>query len=107
MKKGNQTPRANDWRSDVKYQETCTTIINEIYPNELVDLYSGSDIDKNSVKEWFMHTGQLGESSLIILYHLMVWCTTKSYLTNNSPYLFRQDNLTVVKVPPTLKKRFC
>lgn len=57
------TSRANDWRSDAKYKETCRKMLEEIYPQELVDLYSGPDIDRGNVKQWFMHTAALGDSA--------------------------------------------
>lgn len=54
------TQRAIDWRSDAKYEETCKKMIKEVYPQELLDLYSGSEIDKKGVTDWFMHTAALG-----------------------------------------------
>jgi hypothetical protein len=60
---GKPTSRANDWRSDTKYKETCDKIISEIYPQELRDLYSGPDLDRQAIKEWFMHDASLGEGA--------------------------------------------
>ncbi len=58
---GKPTPRATNWRSDTKYSETCKEIIKEVYPSELIELYSGSNLNKNSIKEWFKNTTSLGE----------------------------------------------
>lgn len=57
------TPRANDWRSDVKYEDTCKQMIKEIYPQELLDLFPGPEIDKKAVTDWFMHTASLGKGA--------------------------------------------
>lgn len=55
------TQRANDWRDDKKYLEVCNEMINDIYPKELIELFPDSEVDVEAVKNWFMHSGQLGE----------------------------------------------
>lgn len=55
------TQRANDWRDDKKYLEVCNDMINDIYPKELIELFPDSEVDVEAVKNWFMHSGQLGE----------------------------------------------
>jgi hypothetical protein len=55
------TQRANDWRDDKKYTEVCNSMIKDIFPSELIDLFPDSEVDFNAVKNWFMHSGQLGE----------------------------------------------
>jgi len=57
------TQRANDWRDDKKYTEVCNSMVKEIYPSDLVDLFPDSEVDFEAVKNWFMHSGQLGEGA--------------------------------------------
>ncbi|MHB1684163.1 MAG: DUF5343 domain-containing protein [Bacilli bacterium] len=57
---GKPTPRANDWRTDSKYDAVCESIVRELYPRELIDLYSGSELDTEACKGWFLHTAALG-----------------------------------------------
>jgi hypothetical protein len=56
-------PRANDWRNDAKYAEVCRAILEEVYPAELIDLYSGPGLDRQAVQAWFMHNAALGEGA--------------------------------------------
>lgn len=60
---GKPTVRANEWRSDSKYSETCKSIVQEIYPQELRDLFAGPEFDRKSIKEWLMHTSSIGEGA--------------------------------------------
>lgn len=60
---GKPTPRANDWRNDAKYAEVCRAILADVYPQELLDLHSGPETDRQSVQQWFMHNAALGEKA--------------------------------------------
>lgn len=60
---GKPLPRATDWRSDTKYPEVCNTIISEIYPQELLDLFPDPQIDNAAAKSWFMDTCSLGNNA--------------------------------------------
>lgn len=51
------TALANDWRLDNKYKEACATIIKNVYPTELIDLFPDSSVDRNMAKNWFMGNG--------------------------------------------------
>lgn len=55
------TARANEWRSDSKYKETCQKMAEEIYPRELLDLFPGPDFDRDSISDWFMNSSSLGK----------------------------------------------
>lgn len=57
------TSRANDWRTDAEYSKLCKTLVDELYPDELRDLFPDSIVDNQRAKEWFMHTANLGESA--------------------------------------------
>lgn len=61
------TTRANDWRDDSKYKDTCNQIVQEIYPSELLDLNPGPNFDKESIKNWFMHTAKLGQGAAALV----------------------------------------
>lgn len=60
---GKPLPRATDWRSEAKYPEVCSTIVSEIYPQELLDLFPDSQIDSSTAKSWFMDTCALGDAA--------------------------------------------
>lgn len=53
------TSRANDWRTD-KYNDVCTEIVREVYPQELKDLFMGPNMDREGCKSWFLRTAKLG-----------------------------------------------
>lgn len=57
------TPLANDWRSNTKYADTCQQIIENIYDEELRNLYSGNEVDRGAVEEWFKYNAELGEAA--------------------------------------------
>ncbi len=60
---GKPQPRATDWRSDTKYPDVCSTIISEIYPQELLDLFPDAQVDTTTAKSWFMDTCSLGDNA--------------------------------------------
>ncbi len=60
---GKPQPRATDWRSDAKYADVCATIISEIYPQELLDIFPDTQIDTATAKSWFMDTCSLGDNA--------------------------------------------
>ena len=51
------TQLATDWRLDDKYKTACETMIQNVYPQELLDLFSDDIIDRGSVTNWFMGHG--------------------------------------------------
>lgn len=60
---GKPTDRARDWRSDAKYDEVRQAMIDENYPAELQELFPWPDFDKDALRDWFLHSAQLGESA--------------------------------------------
>ncbi|NPV00637.1 MAG: DUF5343 domain-containing protein [Brevinematales bacterium] len=60
---GKPTDRANNWRIDSSYSQTCKEILKEVYPQELIDLYSGNDVNRELVKEWFKNSAALGDNT--------------------------------------------
>jgi hypothetical protein len=60
---GKPTELVNRWRDDSGYAEVCEQIRNNIYPQELRDLYSHVDSDPNQVKGWFKSKFGLGENT--------------------------------------------
>jgi hypothetical protein len=74
------TALANSWRNDSTYVQACKEML-EIYPQDLRELYSGSNIDRKSVQEWFQFTARLGQtaaSQSAALYVLLNDATPKS-----------------------------
>lgn len=60
---GKPTDLAYDWRDDEKYPQVCKSILEKIYPQELRDLFHGSDIDVKSIERWFARDAKVGESA--------------------------------------------
>lgn len=57
------TQRANDWRDDEKYPDVCQEIIEEVYPQEIRDLFPFAPYDKEKITQWFMSTAKLGNGT--------------------------------------------
>lgn len=60
---GKPTERAYDWRDDGKYSAVCQEILEEIYPQELRDLFHGPEIDFESLKGWFSRKAKVGDAA--------------------------------------------
>ena len=54
---GKPTPRAFDWRLDDRYADVCGQMVNDVYPQELRDLYQGADIERERCETWFRQVG--------------------------------------------------
>jgi hypothetical protein len=50
---GKPTDRARKWRDDDFYAATCEEIRRGVYPQELLDAWSGPAIDREAVARWF------------------------------------------------------
>ncbi len=57
---GAPTNLAFDWRDDSKYSDVCKTIITNLYPQELRDLYHDKSAPLDDVKSWFMNYCHVG-----------------------------------------------
>ena len=60
---GKPTDRAYDWRDDAKYPEVCNAILEEVYPQELRDLFHGPEIDGLALKNWFSREARVGDAA--------------------------------------------
>jgi hypothetical protein len=60
---GKPTERALRWRNDDQYPQVCEDIRKEIYPEDLVNLFSGSDVSRSSLENWFANTAAVGNSA--------------------------------------------
>ncbi len=60
---GKPTERAIRWRDDEQYPDVCAEIRKELYPQELLDTFSGQDAPRSSVENWFARTTGVGESA--------------------------------------------
>lgn len=67
------TTLANDWRLDNKYKEVCSSIIKNVYPTELLDLFPDSNVDRASARNWFMSqgVGQGAADKMVALFMLL------------------------------------
>ena len=59
---GKTTDKAIKWRDDNQYPEVCENIRKEIYPQELLDLATPNDLDRNSIQTWFANNTGSGAS---------------------------------------------
>lgn len=81
------TDLANNWRNDAKYADACAEML-KLYPQELRDLYSGTNVEKSTLKDWFQYTAKLGEgtaSQAASLYKLLLDATPKSSTEFTAP----------------------
>ena len=60
---GKPTTLAIEWRSDDKYSSACRTMLDSLYPRELIDLFPDDEVDIAKVKSWFMDTASIGQSA--------------------------------------------
>lgn len=67
------TSLANDWRLDNKYAEVCKTLVKNVYPTELLDLFPDTDIDRTTARNWFMGqgVGQGAADKMVALFILL------------------------------------
>lgn len=70
---GKPTDLANDWRMDNKYSNSCNEMIKAVYPQELLDLFPDSHVEKNSARDWFMGmgVGQGAADKMVALFSLL------------------------------------
>lgn len=60
---GKPTELAVRWRDDEQYPDVCAEIRKKLYPQELLDTFSGQDAPRTSVENWFARTTGVGESA--------------------------------------------
>jgi hypothetical protein len=61
---GKPTDLAYDWRDDSKYAEVCKTIFENVYPQELRDIFHDPDkIDPVGISGWFARQTKSGEAA--------------------------------------------
>ncbi|MBV1790796.1 DUF5343 domain-containing protein [Marinobacterium sp. D7] len=58
---GKPTDLAYDWRDDHKYADVCKTLIENNYPQEIMDLFHSPDADMQQLTNWFMRHARCGE----------------------------------------------
>lgn len=60
---GKTTEQAKLWRDDGHYPDVCKTIVNKVYPKELLEAVPNPNENRDAAKRWFAnHTGA-GESA--------------------------------------------
>ncbi len=67
--------RARAWRDDEEYAKVCQSIIQEIYPQELIDAFpDASENDSLSIKQWFSRKIGVGDSAAksMTIFYLML-----------------------------------
>lgn len=59
---GRPTDLAKRWRDDSEYPKVCEEIRQSVYPQELLDIASPEDVDRDAVENWFAHHTGRGAS---------------------------------------------
>lgn len=57
------TERAYRWRDDAQYPAVCEEIIEEVYPEELLDIFPRQPIDRAALDNWFANSARVGIST--------------------------------------------
>lgn len=99
------TERAFKWRDDDQYREACEEIRREVYPQELLDAFSASDINRPAVERWFRNNARVGENAagkLTTFYLLLVNADPTSKTRMQVP---GKDQSKHKKIGATPKKR--
>ena len=91
------TDLAVRWRDDEQYPGVCAEIRKKLYPQELLDTFSGQDAPRTSVENWFARTTGVGESASqkMASFYLL--------LTEANPA--KQDNTSNTAKAPKAEKR--
>lgn len=77
---GKPTARAFDWRLDDRYADVCEQMVKDVYPQELLDLYQGKDIERERCETWFrqVDVGAASVQRVASLYILLNDATPKA-----------------------------
>lgn len=62
-KDGKPTERAVKWRDDKQYAHVCKAIMQEVYPQELLDLAPDASTDRSAIQTWFANQTGVGENA--------------------------------------------
>ncbi len=94
------TSLANEWRIDDKYKAVCDTIIQSVYPTELLDLFPDSNVDRASARTWFMSqgVGQGAADKMVALFSLLKSGEIKNGKTIGSKNNIKQSSPNPKKV---------
>jgi hypothetical protein len=57
------TERAFRWRDDTKYKAVCEEILDEVYPQEVRDLFHSADAPREDVGRWFAAATKSGSGT--------------------------------------------
>lgn len=60
---GKPTELANTWRHDDTYADACKAMLHSIYPQGLLDVEPGPEIDKSNVARWITKNTKLGDGA--------------------------------------------
>jgi len=60
---GRPSDRANAWRSDDGYSQSCHEILNELYPESLRDAFPPPSPDIAGVRAWFQRNLRVGDAA--------------------------------------------
>ncbi len=97
------TDLANNWRLDNTYKEACNTIVNNIYPKELLDLCPDANVDRNIAKNWFMSRG-VGETAANKMTAIFILLKNGELKEKKNP-ASKNNNKTIKKVNPPVNTK--
>lgn len=61
---GKPQERAKLWRDDDRYQDVCKSILQEVYPKELLDAVPDPRSDRSSAERWFAASTGAGQAAV-------------------------------------------
>lgn len=61
---GKPTDLATKWRDDGQYPKVCSSILKAVYPQELIDIGSGSSANKDAITRWFANHTAAGDNAV-------------------------------------------
>lgn len=79
---GTPTARAHDWRDDDSYPKVCRSILQDVYPAVLLDLFPPPDPDPVGLKSWFARNAGVGSaaaSQMAAFYRLLSEADPKGF----------------------------
>lgn len=85
---GKPTDLAYDWRDDEKYKEVCESIVQNVYPQELQDLFHDKEVSPEKLTSWFMRSAKVGEPAAKMFartYQMLIDADPSKNLENNTP----------------------
>jgi hypothetical protein len=97
---GKPTERAKRWRDDEQYPAVCEEIRHQVYPQELLDAFPDTSVDRSKIEKWIANYTGMGEAHVRRMTSLYVLLCEADPTPENSSTTSRK----VSKTPSTPAK---